>query len=274
MNLINSAKQNNIILTERFTSELTVLEPMFEDVQNSKKREMMFVAQLASYRNYYNQRSEERQFYDGLLDEIGVSAAARTEYTQARNFYNKLISKGGVFEEIAEAATPYQLLEMQKCSYTKKDFYYLLHKHYDKVQKLPTVKQFRQWRNGQVNDSFKEIVIAPPVEYSDVRKLEPPTTEQQPSKTDVIDVVCSSSTKTDDTAITPIPHPARQEYRNKLEDASVYELATALLERMKTTKYISSQCDDALSECQRKIPDMRRRGYQARNNQPIFGKES
>ena len=101
MNLIKTAKQSNVELTERFKSELETLTPMFENLVESKQKEMVFVSQLSSYRNRYTQRSAERQFYDAVLDEVGITADKRQDYTDAYTFYLELTDKGAEYAEMA-----------------------------------------------------------------------------------------------------------------------------------------------------------------------------
>ena len=46
MNLIKTAKQSNVELTERFKSELETLTPMFDNLVESKQKEMVFVSHI------------------------------------------------------------------------------------------------------------------------------------------------------------------------------------------------------------------------------------
>ena len=266
MNLIKTAKQSNVELTERFKSELETPTPMFEDLVESKKKEMVFVSQLCSYRNRYTQRSAERKFYDAVLDEVGITADKRQDYTDAYAFYLKLINQGAEFACMAEQATPYQLLELKRCEEKKPRARYDAARFFNSKGRMPSVKLLRDYKNNQVNSSYNAVHQISSTSHTEFEFRDVPEVASQ--KESIINALIptSSADEVKDLDLRPAKDPTPSVYNKTINDYTEPELAKALLVKWRTpgNDMVSDFYDDVLKEIGFEVNGRRQRGFRAR----------
>ena len=97
---------------------------------------------------------------------MGVTADKRQDYTDAYAFYLALTDKGAEYAEMAEQATPYQLLELKRCRDKKSDALYDSARFFYSKGRMPSVKLLCDYKNNQVNRSFKPVQKISPNTYN------------------------------------------------------------------------------------------------------------